>query len=499
MRTILFFPFLLICFSNCYAQDCESYIKIILKNTKGGYYQGQTVKLTPKYEGIKAEEISDKNGQTVFKVRCKTEYTLTISNYSKKENIISPEFENMESVETFNYSPDMLAKEKLFAASPIDKELIDEAASALADTLFVMNPKMETPKNTALFSGTSIFINNIEGQPLENETVCLTGMKRGKSIKGTTDRLGKLYVWLPKGDNYSLNFKHNRNYASIESDYKKGFSKLSLTFAYLGTKEIELRKKIEAERIAAEEKRLKEEAKKFAEYCKKLKITAAEGRKREIAGLMKKASTFLDDVITAVFKRNKWDDKLIVCDLTGSMSPYYAQLAIWYQLHYKKEKNLQFVFFNDGDNMADQAKKIGETGGIYYSKSEGIEELSVFMSKVSGNGSGGDCPENNMEALIKGTKMATPFKELVMIVDNNSPVKDIELLKNFKTPVHIILCGLNNSVMLDYLLIAWKTKGSIHTIEEDITKIASMMEGQDVVVKGVVYRIMGGDFVRITK
>ena len=53
--------------------------------------------------------------------------------------------------------------------------------------------------------------------------------------------------------------------------------------------------------------------------------------------------------------------------------------------------------------------------------------------------------------------------------------------------------------MLDYLLIAWKTKGSIHTIEEDITKIASMMEGQDVVVKGVVYRIMGGDFIRITK
>ena len=208
---------------------------------------------------------------------------------------------------------------------------------------------------------------------------------------------------------------------------------------------------------------------------------------------------FTDPVILKTLNRNKWDDKLIVCDLTGSMSPYAAQLSIWYQLHYQKEKNLQFVFFNDGDAKADQDKKIGETGGIYYSPSKGIQELSDLMNKVCSAGSGGDCPENNMEALIKGNKMAAPYKELVMIVDNKAPVKDIALLKNFNRPVHIILCGYDQYVKEDYLLIAWKTKGTIHTIEEDITNIASMSEGQEVIVKGHTYRIMGGEFVRIDK
>jgi DNA-binding protein H-NS len=339
----------------------------------------------------------------------------------------------------------------------------------------------------------------VEGKPLVGETLWLTGNKRGKSFKGKTDNQGRIIVWLPKGDSYSLNFKYNKNYSTLETRYTKGSSSVTSSYSYLGTKEIELRKKQEAERIALEEKRLKALEKKFAEDCKKLGISAEEGKKREIAKYVTEMDQFSDPVILKTLNRNNWDDKLIVCDLTGSMSPYAAQLSIWYQLHYQKEKNLQFVFFNDGDAKADQDKKIGETGGIYYSPSKGIKELSDLMNKVCSAGSGGDCPENNMEALIKGNKMAAPYKELVMIVDNKAPVKDIALLKNFNRPVHIILCGYDQYVKEDYLLIAWKTKGTIHTIEEDITNIASMSEGQEVIVKGHTYRIMGGEFVRIDK
>jgi hypothetical protein len=102
-----------------------------------------------------------------------------------------------------------------------------------------------------------------------------------------------------------------------------------------------------------------------------------------------------------------------------------------------------------------------------------------------------------MEALIKGVDQAKPYKELVMIVDNNAPVKDIELLKDFDRPVHIILCGARDFILLDYLLIAWKTKGSIHTIERDIKEIASMSEGETIEVQGINYKIMGGQFVRL--
>ena len=149
--------------------------------------------------------------------------------------------------------------------------------------------------------------------------------------------------------------------------------------------------------------------------------------------------------------------------------------------------------------MDDSKKMPGKTGGIYYAPSKGVDSLFRLMNHVTSKGSGGDGPENNMEALIKGTKMASPFKELVMIVDNNSPVKDIELLKNFDIPVHIILCGARQWIMTDYLLIAWKTHGSIHTIDEDIKQIAVLSEGQSIIINGVTYKIMGGEFVRISK
>jgi len=481
------------------AQDCESSITIVLKNMNGGFYKGQKVTLTAKAGGASFEVISDAKGEATFSLPCNTIYNLTASNYTKTKEVQLPDFAGGHSMRTLTYEPDMAAKEKLFSMNPAEQAAVDKTAAALPDTLLMKTSAMIQPKLSEHFSAVRIKLEYIDGTPLSGETFAMAGVKRGKSVKGTTDKDGKILMFLPKGDTYTLNFKYNKNYASTESLYSLGTSKIELTFSYLGTKEIERRKKIEAERIAAEEKKLKAEEERFKAYCKKLGISAEEGRKREADSYLKSLGRFADTVISAVLNRNKWNDKLIVCDLTGSMGPYTAQLSLWYQLHCIKEKNLQFVFFNDGDEKPDNKKKIGETGGIYYSKSNGFDSLAKFVAKVSAAGSGGDCPENNMEALIKGVKMAAPYKELVMIVDNNAPVKDIELLKKFNMPVHIILCGVSNFVMLDYLLIAWKTKGSIHTIEQDITKIASMMEGQDIKIDGITYRIMGGEFVRITK
>ena len=89
--------------------------------------------------------------------------------------------------------------------------------------------------------------------------------------------------------------------------------------------------------------------------------------------------------------------------------------------------------------------------------------------------------------------------DMTLIVDNNSPIKDIKLLDKFNLPVHVILCGATEGWILpDYLLLAWKTKGTIHTIEEDITSIAKMTEGQEIKIGASTYKIMGGEFVRIT-
>ncbi|MCK6648189.1 MAG: hypothetical protein L6Q66_00905 [Bacteroidia bacterium] len=481
------------------SQECLSAISIKLKNIKGGVYANQAITLTSRADGKTYTQKSNASGEIDVMVPCDQLYDISIANYTRKKEILSAKTESGRVTRAFTYEPDMAAKDKLFEMNDQEKKAIDTYASSLPDTISIPGAIMEKPAKAEYYTTLSITISDINKKPLSGEQMSIIGEQRKKNIKCTTDKNGKAIIYLLKGDKYYINFKYNRNYISTESEYSKGTSTGELNFSYLGTKEIEKRKKEEAERIALEAKRIKEEAEAFERKCKKLGITIEEGRRRETAEMVLGSGPGSDTVVSAVLNRNKWTEKLIVCDLTGSMSPYAAQLAVWYQLNYLKEKNLQFIFFNDGDNMPDHKKKIGQTGGIYYSPSKGIDSLFKTIAKIASNGWGGDCPENNMEALSKGVKIAQPYKELVMIADNNAPVKDISLLKNFKEPVHIILCGVNYFILEDYLNIAYKTKGSIHTMEEDITKLATMSEGQEIKIGKNIYKIMGGEFVKITK
>jgi hypothetical protein len=59
-----------------------------------------------------------------------------------------------------------------------------------------------------------------------------------------------------------------------------------------------------------------------------------------------------DTTVFAVLNRNPgWTNILFVCDVTGSMSPYSAQLLIWSKLNFNRRSASYFTFFNDGDNM----------------------------------------------------------------------------------------------------------------------------------------------------
>lgn len=495
---LVLFTCLLAFSDRLYGQTCTSQVIIQLSNIRGGIYANQPVTLKNKATGKEYKQTSNASGLVTFEVPCGQTFDVSIANYARKNEMKSPEDEGSYAKRNFSYEPNMMQQERDFAMSDAEKIAVDNAIKMLPDTTFFKNGIMSKPTvGEGNFVTYGITIKNLDGLPLAQETVVITGTKRHKSFKGKTDNAGKLSLYLPKGDEYTINFKHHPEYKKQEIAYSKGTVNGGMELSYMGTAEVERRKKIEEERIKAEEIRLKEEKRAFEKWCKERKLTLEEGYKKRL-----ESAEFAgeDNVVTKVLNRNKWSEKLIVCDLTGSMDPYAGQLAAWYQLNYKKETNLQFIFFNDGDNKNDAEKKIGNTGGIYYQHSKGLDSLIALMSNVQAHGNGGDCPENNMEALISGVKMADPYKELVMIVDNNAPVKDLSLLKNFNKPVHIILCGSQNGgVLLDYFLIAWKTKGSIHTMEEDLTKIAGMSEGETIVVGGITYKIMGGEFVRITK
>lgn len=484
------------CIHNGFAQDCTSSIIYTLKNVSGGFFAGQTVTLTSKNDGKIYSQKSDATGKVSFEVPCEQLFDVTVTNYTKPEETSSGT-EGSQRSKTLGYNANMQEKDAVFAMTAAEKTSLDNKINALPDTTFLMTGIGKAPAIKEDYEKITVTIKDLYDGPLKGETFVISGKNRNKHFKGKTSDLGQISLYVPKGDDYTINFKYHSSYNKFTADYKNGTANAQINFTYIGTKEFEKRKKEEEERILAEEKRLAEEKIAFEKYCKDRKLSLEDGFKAKLKEL---SSGSDENLIDKVFKRNKWSEKLIVCDLTGSMDPYAQQLAVWYQLNYKVEPNLQFVFFNDGDQKEDDNKIIGSTGGIYYQNSKGIDSLINMMSTVRANGSGGDCPENNMEALITGVKKSKPYKELVMIVDNNAPVKDIELLKNFNKPVHIILCGsVGEAVETDYLQIAWKTKGSIHTMEEDIVKIASMAEGQTIQVGAYTYKIVGGEFVRITK
>lgn len=204
-----------------------------------------------------------------------------------------------------------------------------------------------------------------------------------------------------------------------------------------------------------------------------------------------------DSTLFKVFDRNKnWNEKLIVMDVTGSMSPYTAQLFAWLKLNTIDHRIKQFIFFNDGDRTPDHKKIIGKTGGIYETRSADFTSVSGKVYEAMINGCGGDTPENNIEALLKGTELCPYSEDIILIADNWANVKDIELAGEIKKPVHIILCGTWFGINTQYLDLARITGGTVHTIEEDLNDLALLNEGETITLGGTIFKIIKGKFVK---
>ncbi|MEI6311296.1 MAG: hypothetical protein WCP57_03450 [Bacteroidota bacterium] len=207
---------------------------------------------------------------------------------------------------------------------------------------------------------------------------------------------------------------------------------------------------------------------------------------------------FKDSSVLKTLSRNAdWSKILVVADLTGSMSPYVAQLLMWYRLNTKKDKIIHWVFFNDGDFKTEDQKKIGSTGGIYDTKSDSFEDVLNLSLETMMNGNGGDAAENDVEALLKGLKLCPECEDIVLIADNNSPIRDIDLAKEITKPIKIILCGSSLGVNTQFLDLAIQTKGSIHTIEEDLQNLVDLSEGQILKIGKQTFKVVNGKIVAI--
>ena len=179
-----------------------------------------------------------------------------------------------------------------------------------------------------------------------------------------------------------------------------------------------------------------------------------------------------DQVTMKVLNRNpQWKNSLVVADWTGSMYAHGGQALLWHILNFEKSGMEYFTLFNDGDDKETKNKVIGKSGGIYFEKAKNIDKVIHLYNLVMLKGNGGDGPENDLEGIIRAIKKYPKHGEVILIADNNSCVRDMELLSEIKEPVRVIVCGFNNKktkLNPHYLEIALKTGGSLHTLNMDI-------------------------------
>ena len=211
-----------------------------------------------------------------------------------------------------------------------------------------------------------------------------------------------------------------------------------------------------------------------------------------------------DSTVYKVLERklSAWEKSLLVIDWTGSMYPFGFQVLTWLKFHVQDTSHFGgLVLFNDGDDKAPGEKIIGRTGGIYHTASTQWVEIINMMVKAQQAGQGGYDDENDLEALIKGQELFPKVKNIVLIADSQSFVRDLVLLNYFvkrckenKQTLRIILCGIADKVVRDYIYMAAKTQGSVHTLKQDLEKLYLDEEGAIVNEEGKYYVFRDGMF-----
>lgn len=209
-----------------------------------------------------------------------------------------------------------------------------------------------------------------------------------------------------------------------------------------------------------------------------------------------------DTVVLRVLEKRKtrWENHIIVEDVTGSMYPYIAQTFIWRRNNFERLNAPPFVFFNDGDTGPNGYEHIGNIKGIYDIQDDSIEVVEEVCYSTMRKGSGRDAPENNLEAVIKALKKYPDNEGIVMIADNFAPVKDIKLLSKIDIPIQIILCGVERSggrIHADYLKIAIKTKGAIYTMNDDFEALSELEGGNTIKIGDQKFKLTGDELLLV--
>lgn len=370
------------------------------------------------------------------------------------------------------------------------------------------------------------------GKPIPNERVEVLSSKTNKIFVDTTNKNGMAIYDLPFEDRFVVSVKYFDSLRVINvQDVGKEYKVVTTEFTWMGSKEKEYRafladsiaRAYYVEIVAKIDSMLKTAS--LEEVLKQdIAIPIGYDSTAWVVDVLKKKAELykkqlaLDEkffekkkktVLSVLYRlKNQYKNKIVVTDITGSMSPYMEEVLLWHALNFSEGTPTKYVFFNDGDATPDAKKEIGKTGGLYFCQGQIKDFATVVetMRKGMNAGGGGDSPENDVEALLLAAKKRTT-EELILIADNFSGMRDISLLAQLKVPVRVIVCGTEEGpirsrcsgafwgeVNEEYLTLAYKTRGSIHTIREDIYDLYKLAEGKTINIDGVEFVLENGRF-----
>tara|TARA_B100000809_G_scaffold57505_2_gene53634 strand:- start:8208 stop:9488 length:1281 start_codon:yes stop_codon:yes gene_type:complete len=207
-------------------------------------------------------------------------------------------------------------------------------------------------------------------------------------------------------------------------------------------------------------------------------------------------SLYKDTTVLGAFNRNKnWTNFIVATDVTGSMSPYSAQVFVWLKQQAENKTAQYFVFFNDGDEKRSNKKKPLETKGIYITKNKNIDAVINTATKCMRSGSGGgEGLENDIEAIIDGIKHYPEADQIILVADNMEGMRDYKFINQIKKPVRVIICGAGNRINVTYMDLARQTNGSVHTKHTDVVNLKSYKNGDYFFIDEREYLFQNGTF-----
>lgn len=390
-----------------------------------------------------------------------------------------------------------------------------------SDTVFQKVSVAQTPTRERVLLQAKIL--DLDDKPIEGEMLFFSVEKSKTVYVAVTNARGKATLMLPKGQRYCFSTEIYPNLKCYEVPNHDMAGQLNITFNTIGARAYRAREAERARQAAIRDSlyrldRMRDSLMALTrqygddDFVNQLVFGASRDSvlkrikhraERDRAAIKTDPLYFekTGQVVQAVLYRlrDRWKNKMIVTDLTGSMSPYMDQVILWHALQLVQGENNRYLFFNDGDHTPDAQKVIGKTGGLYYTELSLLDSLLEKMRQTATAGSGGDGPENDVEALLAATPRLRGLDELVLVADNYSDCRDIGLLEKLRVPVHVVLCGTEGGVNEQYLEVAFKTGGSIHTIEQDIEDLARLADGATLRIGESEYKVSRGKFIKVTR